>query len=41
MKPSHIIPTILVSIIGIAGILVLLFAWHLPPFTPASHGRRS
>ncbi len=35
MKPSHILPTILVSIIGIAGILVLLFAWHLPPFTPA------
>ncbi|GGA96963.1 HlyD family secretion protein [Allosediminivita pacifica] len=35
MKPSHFLPTIVVSVIGIAGVLVLLFAWHLPPFTPA------
>lgn len=32
MSKIHIIPTIIAVIIGIAGVLLLLFAWHLPPF---------
>lgn len=35
MKKSHILPTVIVTLIGIAGVLLLLFAWHLPPFAPA------
>ena len=35
MNKTHILPTIIAIIIGVAGILLLLFAWHLPPFQPA------
>lgn len=32
MTKSHILPTIIALVIGIAGVLLVLFAWHLPPF---------
>lgn len=32
MNKTRLIPTIIALIIGIAGVLLLLFAWHLPPF---------
>ncbi|MFC3061493.1 HlyD family secretion protein [Paenirhodobacter populi] len=32
MTRSHILPTIVAVLIGLAGVLLLLFAWHLPPF---------
>lgn len=35
MNKAHIIPTVIAIVIGIAGVLLLLFAWHLPPFQPA------
>lgn len=35
MTKSHILPTAIATLIGIAGVLLLLFAWHLPPFTPS------
>ncbi|RMC31346.1 HlyD family secretion protein [Paracoccus alkanivorans] len=35
MTRSHILPTAIALVIGIAGVLLLLFAWHLPPFHPA------
>lgn len=35
MTKSHILPTAIALVIGIAGVLLLLFAWHLPPFQPA------
>lgn len=34
MNRSLILPTIIVGIIGLAGLLLVLFAWHLPPFQP-------
>jgi multidrug resistance efflux pump len=33
MNKTHFLPTIVIAIIGLAGILLVLFAWHLPPFT--------
>lgn len=35
MTKTHILPTAIATVIGIAGVLLLLFAWHLPPFAPA------
>ena len=35
MNRSLILPTVITGIIGLAGVLLLLFAWHLPPFAPA------
>ncbi|MFV0300640.1 MAG: HlyD family secretion protein [Paracoccus sp. (in: a-proteobacteria)] len=35
MTKTQILPTIVATLIGIAGVLLLLFAWHLPPFQPA------
>lgn len=34
MTRSNILPTAIALVIGIAGVLLLLFAWHLPPFQP-------
>ncbi|MWP38471.1 biotin/lipoyl-binding protein [Rhodobacter sphaeroides] len=35
MNRSLMLPTAIASLIGLAGVLLLLFAWHLPPFAPA------
>ncbi|WP_299842855.1 HlyD family secretion protein [uncultured Paracoccus sp.] len=35
MTLTKILPTAIATLIGIAGVLLLLFAWHLPPFRPA------
>lgn len=35
MNKTLILPTLIATVIGIAGILLLAFAWHLPPFSPA------
>ncbi|MFD1881376.1 HlyD family secretion protein [Paracoccus pacificus] len=35
MTKTNILPTLIATLIGIAGVLLLLFAWHLPPFAPA------
>lgn len=35
MTKTHLLPSIIATVIGIAGVLLLLFAWHLPPFAPA------
>ncbi|WP_126976093.1 HlyD family secretion protein [Frigidibacter oleivorans] len=35
MTRPQLIPTVIVTVIGIAGVLLLLFAWHLPPFSAA------
>ena len=35
MTKSHILPTIIATVIGLAGVLLMLFAWHLPPFSRA------
>ncbi len=35
MNRSLLLPTVITGIIGLAGVLLLLFAWHLPPFAPA------
>ncbi|MTH65816.1 HlyD family secretion protein [Paracoccus shanxieyensis] len=32
MTKSHILPTLIAVLAGIAGLLLVLFAWHLPPF---------
>ena len=32
---NHLIPTLIALVAGIAGILIVLYAWHLPPFRPA------
>lgn len=32
MTKSHLIPTLIAVLTGIAGLLIVLFAWHLPPF---------
>lgn len=36
MTRSHIIPTLIAVAAGVAGLLVVLFAWHLPPFSSTS-----
>jgi len=33
MTKTHFIPTVIAVLAGIAGLLVVLFAWHLPPFS--------
>ncbi|WP_225028239.1 HlyD family secretion protein [Xinfangfangia pollutisoli] len=33
MNRSHLLPTLIAGIIGLAGVLLVLFAWHLPPFS--------
>ena len=33
MTKPHILPTAVTLIIGLAGVLLVLFAWHLPPFS--------
>lgn len=33
MSKSHLLPTLIAGVIGIAGVLLVLFAWHLPPFS--------
>lgn len=33
MNKNLILPTAIATVIGIAGVLLLLFAWHLPPFS--------
>ncbi|WP_295045883.1 HlyD family secretion protein [uncultured Paracoccus sp.] len=35
MKKENLIPTVIALVIGAAGVLLLLFAWHLPPFRPS------
>ncbi|GLK66324.1 biotin/lipoyl-binding protein [Paracoccus kondratievae] len=35
MTKNHLIPTLIALIAGIAGLLIVLYAWHLPPFRPA------
>lgn len=35
MTKAHTLPTAIAGIIGLAGVLLLLFAWHLPPFASA------
>ncbi|MTH78044.1 HlyD family secretion protein [Paracoccus aestuariivivens] len=35
MTRSHLVPTIIALVAGLAGILIVLFAWHLPPFASA------
>ncbi|WP_199259919.1 HlyD family secretion protein [Paracoccus binzhouensis] len=35
MTKTHLIPTLIAIAAGIAGLLIVLYAWHLPPFTPA------
>jgi multidrug resistance efflux pump len=32
MKKENLLPTAVALVLGIAGVLLLLFAWHLPPF---------
>lgn len=32
MKKENLLPTVIALVIGIAGVLLLLYAWHLPPF---------
>lgn len=34
MNRSLILPTLTAAAIGLAGLLLVLFAWHLPPFAP-------
>ena len=35
MNKTHLLPTFVIALIGIAGVLLILFAWHLPPFAPS------
>lgn len=35
MSKNHLIPTVIALIAGLLGLLIVLFAWHLPPFRPA------
>jgi multidrug resistance efflux pump len=32
MNKTHVLPTAVIGILGLAGVLLVLFAWHLPPF---------
>lgn len=36
MKKENLLPTAIALVLGLAGVLLLLFAWHLPPFAPAN-----
>ncbi|WP_411957591.1 HlyD family secretion protein [Paracoccus homiensis] len=35
MNKTHLLPSAIALVIGIAGVALLLFTWHLPPFQPA------
>ena len=35
MSRNHLVPTLIAVVAGLAGLLVVLFAWHLPPFAPS------
>lgn len=35
MSKNHLIPTLIAAAIGLGGVLLILFAWHLPPFKPS------
>ncbi|GHG93441.1 HlyD family secretion protein [Pseudodonghicola xiamenensis] len=35
MTKAHVLPSVIAGGIGLAGVLLLLFTWHLPPFAPA------
>lgn len=35
MKKQNLLPTVIALVIGLAGVLLLLYAWHLPPFEPS------
>lgn len=35
MKRENLLPTAIALVIGLAGVLLLLYAWHLPPFQPS------
>ena len=35
MKKENLLPTLVALAIGLAGVLLLLYAWHLPPFRAA------
>ena len=35
MTRHHLLPTLIALLAGLAGLLIVLFAWHLPPFSPA------
>ncbi|WP_323716275.1 HlyD family secretion protein [Paracoccus aminovorans] len=36
MTKNHLIPTLIALVAGLAGLLIVLYAWHLPPFN-SSH----
>ncbi|MFC0200049.1 HlyD family secretion protein [Paracoccus rhizosphaerae] len=36
MRKENLLPTAIALVLGLAGVLLLLFAWHLPPFAPAA-----
>lgn len=36
MNRDHFVPTLVAFVIGIAAVLLVLFAWHLPPFSSFS-----
>ncbi|MFH5775380.1 HlyD family secretion protein [Paracoccus sp. NGMCC 1.201697] len=38
MTKTHILPTVIAILVGAAGLLIVLFAWHLPPFS-STHPR--
>ena len=38
MTKKHIIPTVIAATVGLIGLLIVLYAWHLPPFH-AAHPR--
>ncbi len=35
MSKNHLVPTVIALLAGLAGILIVLFTWHLPPFQSA------
>ncbi len=35
MNKKHLIPTLVAVLVGVLGIFIILFAWHLPPFKPS------
>ncbi|WP_312530973.1 HlyD family secretion protein [Paracoccus sp. (in: a-proteobacteria)] len=35
MSKKHLIPTFIAVMVGLAGVLIVLYAWHLPPFKPS------
>lgn len=36
MKKDNLLPTAIACVIGLAGLLLVLYAWHLPPFRPSA-----